>query len=80
MISLYNDKYDCCGCMACMSICPTNAIIMQSNEDGFLYPDINDNLCIDCKACKKVCVFQNRYNTIKNFEIPKVYAVKHKSD
>lgn len=76
MIELYNKKNTCCGCTACMNICPKNAITMEADEEGFLYPSINDNKCIKCSLCKKVCSFQredSRDQTIKH-----VYAVKHK--
>ncbi len=65
MIKLYTHKYDCCGCTACVSICPRQAIIMKSDEDGFLYPVIDDSLCIECGLCKKVCIFQD--NMKNNF-------------
>lgn len=45
----------CTACTACVSICPTNCIDMKENEDGFLYPNINKNKCINCKKCESVC-------------------------
>lgn len=77
MISVYDKKEDCCGCTACQHICPTKSIEMKSDEEGFLYPKINQELCIDCGLCKKACAFQNGYDTAQNFNIPYVYAVKH---
>lgn len=58
-IILYEDKVDCCGCGACLNICPGNAIEMQEDEYGFLYPHIDTNLCIGCGQCKKVCSYQD---------------------
>lgn len=80
MIKLFNSKQDCCGCTACKSICPEQAISMLPDEEGFLYPEINCNLCVECGLCKKVCAFQNGYATSDNYDRPKVYALKHKSD
>lgn len=59
MVILYNDKKDCCGCGACMNICPVQAIKMIEDEDGFIYPSINREKCIECFLCKKHCGYQN---------------------
>ena len=59
MIELFKLKKDCCGCTACMNICPTHAIMMKADEDGFVFPEINHDLCIECGLCNKVCAFQN---------------------
>lgn len=48
-------KEDCCGCKACRDICPQAAIDMVKNTNGFFYPIISQNLCIDCGMCQKVC-------------------------
>lgn len=48
-------KNECCGCTACMSCCPTKAIEMNSDYEGFLYPVVDDLKCIDCGKCMKVC-------------------------
>lgn len=77
MISVFDKKEDCCGCTACQQICPTSAIGMRPDEEGFLYPEINKELCSDCGLCRKVCAFQNGYDTLNNFTIPYVYAGKH---
>ena len=52
---LYKRKEDCCGCAACYAICPQSAISMIEDEEGFLYPKIDDNKCIYCYSCIKVC-------------------------
>ena len=80
MISVFDKKEECCGCTACKHICPTRAIEMESDQEGFLYPLIDQNLCIDCGRCKEVCAFQNGYDTLKNLKPPKVYAAKHKKE
>lgn len=56
---LYQKKSDCCGCGACLNICPRNAIKMVADEYGFLYPQIDDTLCVGCRKCMTVCAFQN---------------------
>lgn len=77
MIELFKEKKDCCGCSACVNVCPTAAIAMKADEEGFLYPQIDVAKCNECGLCKRVCAFQNGYDTKENFDIPYVYAVKH---
>lgn len=59
MIEIKNKK-NCCGCSACYSICPKNCIEMKVDEEGFLYPNVNKDLCIDCGLCEKVCPIINK--------------------
>lgn len=56
------DKVDCCGCSACVQICPRNCIAMESDEEGFLYPKVNVTDCVDCRLCEKVCPVINRFS------------------
>lgn len=48
-----NDK--CTGCGACKEKCPKKAISMKGDEDGFLYPEIDESVCVKCGLCRKVC-------------------------
>lgn len=75
-----NNPFDCCGCTACGNICPHNAIEMKPDGLGFLYPVINDNLCVECGLCAKVCQFQGKYRPIDSFEKPLVYGVRHNNE
>lgn len=50
----------CCGCSVCASVCSKNAISMQYDEEGFLYPSVNETLCVECRACVRVCPVLNR--------------------
>ena len=54
------DKKDCCGCSACVQRCPKNCIRMYPDEEGFLYPSIDETLCVDCGLCEKVCPVLNK--------------------
>lgn len=45
----------CTGCSACVSICPQNCINLEENKEGFDYPKVNRQLCIDCRLCEKTC-------------------------
>ena len=55
---LFDKKENCCGCSACYAICPTRAIKMVSDEEGFLYPFIDADICIKCEKCINVCIFK----------------------
>lgn len=52
---LYTKKENCCGCTACYSICPKNAITMVEDECGFGYPKIDEDICIRCHLCICAC-------------------------
>lgn len=72
------DKADCCGCTACASICPHNAIQMKPDVLGFLYPDVDIKKCVDCGLCEKVCAFNDKYDKSRNLLEPIAYAARHK--
>lgn len=55
---LYKEKEECCGCSACFSICPKEAITMLPDEEGFEYPYIDADKCIRCYQCMRVCPFK----------------------
>lgn len=58
MINVKN-KEDCCGCSACSNICPQHCIRMEFDEEGFLYPEVDEKRCINCNLCVKVCPVLN---------------------
>lgn len=49
------EKHNCCGCSSCYQRCPKQCISMQEDSEGFLYPHVNSEKCIDCGLCEKVC-------------------------
>lgn len=49
------EKNKCCGCSACFSACGHQAITMQLDSEGFEYPIINQEACVDCGLCQSVC-------------------------
>lgn len=78
MVQLFLEKQNCCGCTACKNICPKSAISMAPDEEGFLYPKIEQSRCVECGLCKKTCAFQNGWEAAESYEKPEVYAAKHK--
>lgn len=48
-------KIDCTGCGACSGICPVQAISMQPDIEGFLYPKTDMEVCVHCEKCLRIC-------------------------
>lgn len=73
------NKSECSGCTACSSVCHVKAITMQQDEEGFLYPVKNMDICTDCGLCEKVCAFDE---PTYSDEKPQVFAsyVEDKSE
>ncbi len=61
MINIQN-KQDCCGCSACVQRCPKQCISLHEDEEGFLYPVVDKDTCIDCGLCEKVCPVLHPYD------------------
>lgn len=74
---IIDNPQNCCGCTACASICPRKAITMQPDALGFLYPQIDKDICTNCGLCEKVCAFNENYEKSSD-NILDVYAVRHK--
>lgn len=47
----------CTGCSACKSICNKGAVFFQLDKEGFLHPQIDPSLCVECGMCLKVCPY-----------------------
>lgn len=52
-------KKDCCGCEACVQACGHKAIFLATDEEGFWYPQVDTDKCVDCGLCNKVCPILN---------------------
>jgi coenzyme F420-reducing hydrogenase beta subunit len=72
-------KENCCGCSACVDICPVHAISMKMDEEGFEYQNIDTQICINCGLCECVCGFRDDYRSEDYFNEPKAYGIKHKN-
>lgn len=68
---------DCCGCGACVQRCPKACISLHEDEEGFMYPVVDENVCVDCGACERACPLINRAEPIPPL---KVYAAKNKNE
>lgn len=74
MIKLNEENKNlCCGCEACKEICPVNCITMEYDSEGFLFPVVDKEKCINCNKCVGVCsIFSEKKNLdekIKNIEV-----------
>ena len=68
------DKINCCGCQACAHSCPQKCIRMKADEEGFLYPQIDSKMCVNCGLCEKVCPI---LHPPKTYPVLESYAAKH---
>lgn len=63
---------ECAGCYACYSICGHKAIEMKADENGFIIPVKNQDKCVECGLCTKVCPVD--YPVYPNKALPSAYA------
>lgn len=65
------DKSNCCGCCACVDVCTHGAIKLRTDIEGFWYPEVDKDKCVDCGLCEKVCPELHILDLKKNdFEKP----------
>ena len=68
------DSSQCCGCGNCAAICPSSCITMEYDNEGFRYPRVDQDHCIRCRACEKVCPVMNPPSPA---EVPKAIAAQN---
>lgn len=71
------DQKQCCGCSACVQKCPKHCISIKEDNEGFLYPIVEKDYCIDCGLCEKVCPVLNQGEKRQPI---KVFAAKNKNE
>lgn len=71
-----SDLNQCCGCSACSFVCKHDAITMQKDALGFLYPVIDKNKCVSCGRCISVCSFNDNYAKQLDFNTPLVFGAR----
>ena len=71
------EKHNCCGCSACVLVCPKQCISMSADKEGFLYPQVDGAICIDCGLCDKVCPVINQEEPREPLA---VYAAKNNNE
>lgn len=71
-------KSDCYGCSACYNVCPVKCVSMLPDDEGFLYPVIDQEKCTDCGECISVCQVHQAKKI--SYGSQKYYAVKHSDE
>lgn len=52
-------KPSCTGCGACFQVCAHGALSMQADDEGFLFPLMDESKCLKCGLCDKTCPVVN---------------------
>lgn len=71
------DKSKCCGCEACVTICPKHCISFKPDQEGFYYPSVDTDICVKCGLCEKVCPV---INICEQTTPPRAYAAKNPNE
>lgn len=72
-----NENKNCMGCTACMNICPKNCITMELDLEGFSYPKVDKDKCIECNLCNKICPMHNEK---KHINVLDTFLLKNKDN
>lgn len=78
MIVIKN-KIDCCGCNACGDVCAHVAITFKTDIEGFWYPVVDKEKCVDCGLCEKVCPIIHKAEQ-ERYSVPKVFAAYNRNE
>ncbi len=74
------DKSMCSGCGACRDSCALGAISLQPDEEGFLYPVVDEDKCVKCGKCVKICPVLHPEDTKAKAGMPVAYAAQTRNE
>lgn len=69
----------CMGCGSCYNACVHGALEMKEDCEGFLFPDVNAGLCVECGLCSKSCPELLDVNN-SDEKPPKIFALINQQD
>ncbi len=75
---VWEDKSYCSGCGVCALKCTHMAIQMSTDEEGFIYPLIDESKCVNCGLCQKICHEEN--NNVLNNDSHKYFGLVLKDE
>lgn len=78
MAHILKSSKDCSGCTACAAGCPVDAIRMKEDMEGFMIPSVDEDKCIECSSCLKICP-ENVHPSISE-ERKTAYAFQNKDE
>lgn len=63
----------CTGCGLCAAICQKSAIVMVADPNGFSYPKLKPDICIECEKCRNACPVLS-YDETDTQSVPETFA------
>lgn len=72
-----HNKFSCSGCGACAAVCKHDAINMVPDNEGFLFPVLDEQRCVRCGLCDKTCQYVNGGKSNSNEEQHAYIATTH---
>lgn len=57
---------DCTGCRMCGDVCPAGAIEFIDHSNGFAYPKVHADKCIQCERCYRKCPVYHTAEAIRD--------------
>lgn len=75
------DIKNCTGCMACADSCAKQAITCIINEEGHYFYNVEEDKCVLCHKCERVCPIVSGYQYgTNNLNLSQPYAAWAKDD
>lgn len=65
MLPVEKHIISCVGCGNCENKCPVGAVRLKEDEEGFLYPVVENECCIQCGKCRIVCPMYQKHKNVQ---------------